>query len=465
MLRDAVRPGALGQMRHAEAYGFTRIDEDEESAAPTRPLRSRGCVAFSAHDQQRGDGTSASQAASSAVGYGSASRGSASGQTSDRKHLKQIMREKGAAFDGMKRGPSHSRFEPEEVRKAATKIQRWYRGVCAMYAAFGPMMFSRKDGRMSDFGTVSFLSGTSAAKWIRISDTTSVGALAHFMEKFWRLPRPDVLISVTGSAASLQLTSTLQRVFDRGLATAAAMTNAWIFTGGTDSGVMKLVGDAIHKYGLDVPLVGIMPWGAVQNRRTLHGAKGDVIPYHTKASSSLLEGKLNPHHTHQILVDAVREYGEGDVAWGHEIHMRSQLERVYAQAKGVPVVLLVVQGGQTLAMMASSARARLAAARPERFGRSGDGAVAILRGRHRSRERPGVCRAGGGAGGAAQPRRRARWLAHLLLLARRRRHGGVDVHRAAALPLPQPHVLPVQHTRQRARPDGWRRQPCARADV
>ena len=267
------------------------------------------------------------------------------------------MREKGAAFDGMKRGPSHSRFEPEEVRKAATKIQRWYRGVCAMYAAFGPMMFSRKDGRMSDFGTVSFLSGTSAAKWIRISDTTSVGALAHFMEKFWRLPRPDVLISVTGSAASLQLTSTLQRVFDRGLATAAAMTNAWIFTGGTDSGVMKLVGDAIHKYGLDVPLVGIMPWGAVQNRRTLHGAKGDVIPYHTKASSSLLEGKLNPHHTHQILVDAVREYGEGDVAWGHEIHMRSQLERVYAQAKGVPVVLLVVQGGpQTLAMMASSAR-------------------------------------------------------------------------------------------------------------
>ena len=251
-----------------------------------------------------------------------------------------------------------------------------------MYAAFGPMMFSRKDGRMSDFGTVSFLSGTSAAKWIRISDTTSVGALAHFMEKFWRLPRPDVLISVTGSAASLQLTSTLQRVFDRGLATAAAMTNAWIFTGGTDSGVMKLVGDAIHKYGLDVPLVGIMPWGAVQNRRTLHGAKGDVIPYHTKASSSLLEGKLNPHHTHQILVDAVREYGEGDVAWGHEIHMRSQLERVYAQAKGA--------GGPTRgAGWTPNARhdgvlraARLAAARPERFGRSGDGAVAILRGRH-----------------------------------------------------------------------------------
>ena len=79
------------------------------------------------------------------------------------------------------------------------------------------------------------------------SRSTSVGLLAHFLEKFWKLPRPDVLLSVTGSAASLQLTSTLQRVFDRGLANASAMTNAWIFTGGTDSGVMKLVGEVCRR--------------------------------------------------------------------------------------------------------------------------------------------------------------------------------------------------------------------------
>ena len=158
-------------------------------------------------------------------------------------------------------GLHETRFEPEEQRKAACKIQRWYRELIAMYSAFGPMMFSCKDGRMSDFGSISYLSGTRTARFIRVSDTTSVGALSHFLEKFWRLPRPDVLLSVTGSAASLQLTSTLQRVFDRGLATAAAMTNAWIFTGGTDSGVMKLVGEAIHKYGLDVPLIGVAPWG------------------------------------------------------------------------------------------------------------------------------------------------------------------------------------------------------------
>ena len=57
------------------------------------------------------------------------------------------------------------------------------------------------------------------------------------------------------------------------------MTNAWLFTGGTDSGVMKLVGEAIHKYGLDVPLVSIAPWGAVVGRGHLKACKGEVVKY------------------------------------------------------------------------------------------------------------------------------------------------------------------------------------------
>ena len=193
-----------------------------------------------------------------------------------------------------------------------------------MYAAYGPMMFANKDGSMSDFGMVSFLSGSRVARFIRVSDTTSCAALSHFLEKFWRLPRPDVLISVTGSAATLTLTANLQRVFDRGLAMAAAMTNAWIFTGGTDSGVMKLVGEAIHKYGLDVPLVGVAPWGAVLGRQGMHGCKGDTRVYRASGQSGPHAARLNPYHTHQILVDGHRQYDEGSIAWGHEV--RTSLE-------------------------------------------------------------------------------------------------------------------------------------------
>ena len=63
------------------------------------------------------------------------------------------------------------KLEPEEQRKAACKIQRWYRELNAMYAAFGPMMFSCKDGRMADFGSISYLSGSRTARFIRVADT------------------------------------------------------------------------------------------------------------------------------------------------------------------------------------------------------------------------------------------------------------------------------------------------------
>ena len=163
-------------------------------------------------------------------------------------------------------------------RSGAVTVQRWYRRQVIKYGTFGPMIFTRKDGRIADFGRLSFAHGTRMAHFVRVSDTTSAATLAHFLEKYWRLRRPDVLISVTGSAASLQITSQLQRVFDRGLAAAAAMTNAWIFTGGTDSGVMKLVGDAMHKGGLvDVPLVGIVPFALVHGKSALDGKKGQEV--------------------------------------------------------------------------------------------------------------------------------------------------------------------------------------------
>ena len=65
----------------------------------------------------------------------------------------------------------NKKFEPEEQRRAACKIQRWYRELNAMYAAFGPMMFSCKDGRMADFGSISYLSGSRTARFIRVADT------------------------------------------------------------------------------------------------------------------------------------------------------------------------------------------------------------------------------------------------------------------------------------------------------
>ena len=55
---------------------------------------------------------------------------------------------------------------------------------------------------------------------------------------------PSILIEVTGSAQDLQLDPAFEDMFNRGLVKASQAADAWIVTGGSHSGVMKLVGQA-----------------------------------------------------------------------------------------------------------------------------------------------------------------------------------------------------------------------------
>jgi hypothetical protein len=55
------------------------------------------------------------------------------------------------------------------------------------------------------------------------------------------------------------------------------------------------------------------------------------------------EADLEPNHTHFLLVDNGLV---GKNVWGDEIPLRFAIERVYCQTRGVPRVMLVVQGGE-----------------------------------------------------------------------------------------------------------------------
>lgn len=65
---------------------------------------------------------------------------------------------------------------------------------------------------------------------------------------------PKLILSVTGGAQNFRVSSRLKKALKTELMRAAVSTNAWIITGGSNSGVMKLVGDAVaeesHKYNL-----------------------------------------------------------------------------------------------------------------------------------------------------------------------------------------------------------------------
>ena len=61
-----------------------------------------------------------------------------------------------------------------------------------------------------------------------------------------------------------------REMFISALLNATRSTNAWIVTGGTDTGIMKLVGDALaQQKQSSVPAVAICPWGVVQGRDEL----------------------------------------------------------------------------------------------------------------------------------------------------------------------------------------------------
>jgi hypothetical protein len=104
------------------------------------------------------------------------------------------------------------------------------------------------------------------------------------MREQWELPPPELIISVTGGARLFKLEHPqIHKAFERGLVSAAVTTgeyllyifdimqsvskDAWVFTGGTYSGVMKEVGAAFEKWThksdkthARVPVIGIASW-------------------------------------------------------------------------------------------------------------------------------------------------------------------------------------------------------------
>ena len=62
-----------------------------------------------------------------------------------------------------------------------------------------------------------------------------------FVETVWNLPRPDLIMNITGGAMDFPISTELQHVLND-LMDISRNTNAWIITGGTRAGIMKYFG-------------------------------------------------------------------------------------------------------------------------------------------------------------------------------------------------------------------------------
>ena len=163
---------------------------------------------------------------------------------------------------------------------------------------------------------------------MRLADDTRMAVVREYLETCWQLlnPRPFLALSILGGAKNFQMDGRNKEKFKAGLVAAARVTNAWVITGGTNTGAMKLVGEAVNegqfvitegeKIRRGLKAIGIVPWGYVLDKEKL------VNPYpydfHTARyhASSTKQPKqpspLNPHHTHFLLVDDGRRNRYGD---------------------------------------------------------------------------------------------------------------------------------------------------------
>ena len=99
--------------------------------------------------------------------------------------------------------------------------------------------------------------------------TLNLNLIKHFMVRKWNLYQPKILISVTGGAGALDLNSEEKEKIFKGMMEGTRGLSPWFFTGGTDRGVMKYVGEARARYNPDAPLIGVAVLGVVKGGSVL----------------------------------------------------------------------------------------------------------------------------------------------------------------------------------------------------
>nr|XP_022319514.1 transient receptor potential cation channel subfamily M member 5-like [Crassostrea virginica] len=219
------------------------------------------------------------------------------------------------------------------------------------------------------FGVINFKgfgSEIDTSPYLRCAPDTDAKVVWDMMINQWHLEPPQLIISVTGGAQRFDLKRRMQETFKRGLMNAATSTCAWIITGGTRTGVMEFVGDAVKDHIIttgrknDVVVLGMATWGCVANRQALDGEEGQrsgLFPA-VYSKTDVIEARiscpknvpLDENHSHFVLIDDGSEN-----KFGAEIDFRTRLEKFISEqhvdpedkesSLTIPVISIIVEGG------------------------------------------------------------------------------------------------------------------------
>lgn len=171
---------------------------------------------------------------------------------------------------------------------------------------------------MTELFTIPLVEGHRAIA-ARIQDPLD---LPSTLERFG-LQRPRPTLALVGGASNMtsQDYELLRGLFTTVIAETVADTNAAIVDGGTNAGIMRLIGQARTELNANFPLIGVAPFRKMQLPHLCHLPPASATPA--------------PNHTHFILVPG-EEWGDESV-W---------LAKVTTLLSGsCPSATLVINGG------------------------------------------------------------------------------------------------------------------------
>jgi hypothetical protein len=137
-------------------------------------------------------------------------------------------------------------------------------------------------------------------------------------------PAPVVVISGGADTLDPAIVPKLTQLIGRGLIRAGQTAGAVFIDGGTDAGVMALMGRTAGAVAEPLTLIGVAPEALVQ--------RPDISP----AEAVVGRVALAPNHTHFVLTQ-----GE---AWGAETPVMFDLAQAIAEKR--PVIVIMIGGGQ-----------------------------------------------------------------------------------------------------------------------
>jgi len=184
-------------------------------------------------------------------------------------------------------------------------------------------------------------------KFARVPNINCHGlALKYITEKIWKLSEPEILISVNGGAADFNLSAeTTQKVL-HGLMKAESEMDVWFLSGGTNLGVMRMLGEARAKLAPRAPLIGCTTWGSLPGAHELMSA--------TKLEEAG-QGKsvnLDNNHSHFFLIDNGKHefFAEQPyrTAFEKAVHNRIQVDAKPLRSGclfKIPYVCICIEGG------------------------------------------------------------------------------------------------------------------------